>query len=334
MKRRRRDPSDDTPDRRSSGEHVRDLLDVIGSDLLDFGQLIIAGHEDDDGGGRTRRPARCSVTGTTASTRPARPCGRRSPTTGGTAPDRAPTPIRTPGNSSGPRAMADADREVHRVLFREAIQIKLRRDTLDDQSNFLAKTSYATFPLQFIPRVRRSGQAGDRERGVAGRASTLAPNELYQLHSETAANAAELQQAIGRYAGVADGAELPGVGVDFAPPAALPGRRHACELYSDPNGQRIGERRGRLRRQCAAVRSRPARCPGGLTRDDARCACGDARCWLAADCPARSHLRRPSPHPASAAPVRSAPWRARSAGLPVAGGADRGTARCPAGSSR
>ncbi len=46
--------------------------------------------------------------------------------------------------------MADADLEVHRVLFREAAQITLRRGFLDDRSNFLADTSYATFPLQFI----------------------------------------------------------------------------------------------------------------------------------------------------------------------------------------
>ena len=55
--------------------------------------------------------------------------------------------------------MADADHEVHRVLAREAFQINLRRDNLDDRSNFLAETSYATFPLQFIPGVRRGREA-------------------------------------------------------------------------------------------------------------------------------------------------------------------------------
>ena len=48
--------------------------------------------------------------------------------------------------------MADADHEVHKVLYREAAQITLRRGYLDDQYNFLANTSYVTFPLQFIPR--------------------------------------------------------------------------------------------------------------------------------------------------------------------------------------
>ena len=43
LKKTGRRSSDDTPPGRSPEEQVRDLLDVIGSDLLDFGQLVIAG---------------------------------------------------------------------------------------------------------------------------------------------------------------------------------------------------------------------------------------------------------------------------------------------------
>jgi hypothetical protein len=42
LKKTGRSSSDDTLSGRSQGEQVQDLVDVIGSDLLDFGQLIIA----------------------------------------------------------------------------------------------------------------------------------------------------------------------------------------------------------------------------------------------------------------------------------------------------
>jgi hypothetical protein len=52
-------------------------------------------------------------------------------------------------------------------------------------------------------------------------------HQMNQLQSEVAQNAAELQQAVGRYSSVADGAELPGAAVNFDPPAAEPGQRHS-----------------------------------------------------------------------------------------------------------
>ena len=90
---------------------------------------------------------------------------------------------------------------MHRVLSREALQINLRRAYLDDQSDFLAKTSYATFPLQFIPRYGEAAKLAI-ETAALQAALSLSAYEMYQLHSDVSANAAELQQAIGRYSGV------------------------------------------------------------------------------------------------------------------------------------
>ncbi len=101
-------------------------------------------------------------------------------------------------------AMADADQAVHAVLVREALQIKRRRDTLDDQSDLLAKTSYATFPLQFIPRYGEAAKLAI-EGGALQGALQVCAYALYQLHSEVSGNATELRQALGRYATVAAG---------------------------------------------------------------------------------------------------------------------------------
>lgn len=112
-------------------------------------------------------------------------------------------------------AMADADHEVHKVLRREAAQIAARRGHLDEQYTFLADTSRVMSPLQSVP------QYGDAMR-LAMELTTLqaALGESYrqinQLQSEVAQNAADLQQAVGRYSGVADGAELPGAAVQTA----------------------------------------------------------------------------------------------------------------------
>ncbi len=114
-------------------------------------------------------------------------------------------------------AMAGADQAVFSVLVREALQIKLRRDTLDDQSDILAKTSYATFPLQFIPRYGEAAKLAIETAAVQG-ALFASTEALHQLHSEVSANAAELVQAVGRYTGVDEGADAHGDGADFNPP--------------------------------------------------------------------------------------------------------------------
>ena len=124
--------------------------------------------------------------------------------------------------SAPPRPEPLASSEVHKVLYREAAQITLRRGHLDDQYNFLANTSYVTFPLQFIPRY---GEAMKLAVEIAALQTALGESyyQMNQVQSEVAQNAAELQQAVGQYSGVAGGAELPGAAVAFDPPLPPPG---------------------------------------------------------------------------------------------------------------
>jgi len=103
-------------------------------------------------------------------------------------------------------AMACADREVSRVLSREAAQIAQSRDHLDAQCQFLADAGAVALGLQTL----RYGQAVTLAVEMAALQSALGHScdQFNRLRSEVAQNAAELQQTVGRYAGVAEGAEL------------------------------------------------------------------------------------------------------------------------------
>jgi hypothetical protein len=117
-------------------------------------------------------------------------------------------------------AMADADRAVHKVLDREAAQISARRGHLNDQHDLLTKASHVMSPLRFVPRY---GEAMKLAVEIGALQSALGEScrQMSELRSEVAQNAAELQQAVGRYAGVADGAQLPVGELDFAAAARL-----------------------------------------------------------------------------------------------------------------
>jgi hypothetical protein len=218
---RRKGASDDTSDApadRSPGEPTRDLLDVVGSDLLDFGQLIIAGMKMTTGEGEPDIGVQF-VRGHEGFDSAGHSLGSAVPDdrwdgTGARAYADQNTRQRVRAET-----MADADRAVHSVLVREALQIKLRRDTLDDQSDILAKTGHATFPLQFIPRYGEAAKLAIEGTVLQG-ALLASTHALYQLHAEVSANAAELGQAVGRYAGVADGADTVTPAVDFTPAPA------------------------------------------------------------------------------------------------------------------
>ena len=204
-----------------AGELVEKLLDVVGSDLLDYGQSVITGMKNTTGQGD---PEKGDAFGETQSTFNGVDETLKSavPDDGWEGPGSYAYADQNTRQQLRSEAMADADHEVHKVLNREAAQISLRRGYLDDQYNFLANTSYVTFPLQFIPRY---GEA--MKLAVEIRALQVALGESYyqmnRLQSEVAQNAAELQQAVGRYSGVADGAELPGAAVHFDPPPPPPG---------------------------------------------------------------------------------------------------------------
>jgi EspA/EspE family len=211
--------------RRTPDERTRDIAeltaDVVGSDVLDLGQMLIAAMKRTTGEGEPDTGAKFGHAHSAFN--------KAGETFQSAGPD-----DRWDGSASRAYAdqttrqqlrtgtMADADLEVHRVLFREAAQITLRRGFLDDWSNFLAYTSYATFPLQFIKTWGEAAKLAVEIKAVELALAVSAQN-LYELHSEAGANATELQQAIGRYRSVVDGAEMPGVDVDYSPPPALPG---------------------------------------------------------------------------------------------------------------
>jgi ESX secretion-associated protein EspA/E len=198
-----------------AGEVAEKLLEAVGSDLLDFGQLVITGlksttGQGDPDSGEVFGEAQTTFDGVNETLKSAVPVGWDGSGSYAYADQNTRQQLRS-------EAMADADHEVHKVLYREAAQITLRRGYLDDQYNFLANTSYVTFPLQFIPRY---GEAMKLAVEIAALQTALGESyyQMNQLQSEVAQNAAELQQAVGRYSGVADGAELPGAAVTFDPP--------------------------------------------------------------------------------------------------------------------
>ena len=122
-------------------------------------------------------------------------------------------------------AMAGADREVSKVLSREAAQIARRRGTLEDQCEFLTTTGQVAFPLQSSPRY---GEAMNLTIEIAALQSALGESchQINRLRSEVAQNAAELLQAVGRYASVADTAELPRLDADNPSALTPSGRRY------------------------------------------------------------------------------------------------------------
>jgi hypothetical protein len=119
------------------------------------------------------------------------------------------------------RAMATADHEVHGVLATEAFQIDFHRDRLDGLYNWLADVGLVTFALGLVPGVGLGLKAAADAQAVlvaVGRSSL----ELDQLSSEVGANAAALQQLVGRYEKVEQTADLSQSVEDQGPPAPLP----------------------------------------------------------------------------------------------------------------
>jgi hypothetical protein len=116
------------------------------------------------------------------------------------------------------RAMAAADHQVHGVLATEAFQIGFHRDRLDDWYNWLADVGLVTFALGLIPGVGQGMKAAADAQAVliaVGRSSS----EVHQLSSEVGANAAALQQLVGRYENLGQTANISQTGQDQNPPA-------------------------------------------------------------------------------------------------------------------
>jgi hypothetical protein len=206
--------SDPGPFGGRAGEVADKLLDAVGSDLLDFGQLIITGMKSTTGAGDPETgevfgQAQSTFHGVNETLKTAVPdSGWDGSGSYAYADQNTRQQLRS-------EAMADADHEVHKVLYREAAQITLRRGHLDEQCDLLADTGHAMSPLRAAP---RSGDATTLAIELTALQTALAESyrQINQLQSEVAQNAADLQQAVGRYCAVADGAELTGAAVEIA----------------------------------------------------------------------------------------------------------------------
>ena len=131
------------------------------------------------------------------------------------------------------------------MIAEEAFQVGFHRDRLDDWSNFLADFGLVTFALGLIPGVGQELKATAELQAVlaaVGSSST----ELYQMSSEAEANAAELQQLVGRYENVAQTANLSPTVVDPDPPPPPPPSAPPRQSPTDgPHDQRAGQRADR-----------------------------------------------------------------------------------------
>ena len=255
----RRRASGDGPET-PAGEAFKYLVEAIGSEILEIGQLTISGMRRTTGSDRPENGERFGD-GWSAFSDVGGTLGTTAPNTGwGGAGSDAYADQNTRQRLRS-ETMADADRVVYTVLAREAWQIDYHREKLDGQSNFLGDLSYVTFPLQFVPRYGEAAKAAIELTAVSA-ALQLCAVELYQLHSEVSQNAAELQQVVGRYSAVGDGAQL--ADVDFDPPPPPPGsgwprltpierskrkpgptRRHRPDSRSARRQRRIRNRFGR-----------------------------------------------------------------------------------------
>jgi hypothetical protein len=207
------------------------------SDLLAFGQVVIAGLKSTTGQGDPERGeafgrAQTTFHGVTTELRSAGPDHDW-----GGAGSYAYADLNTRQQLRS-EAMADADREVHKVLDREAAQITARRGYFDDQRDLLASTSHATYPLQSIPQY---GEAMTLTIELSALQTVLSQScqQMNQLQSEVAQNATDLLQAVGRYASVADGAELPGTAASFDPRPVGQSERAGVDALLDPDSDRL-----------------------------------------------------------------------------------------------
>jgi EspA/EspE family/Excreted virulence factor EspC, type VII ESX diderm len=200
---------------------VKTLRDAVGSDLLEKGQWVIDAMKRTTGDGTPDNGQRFGQ-GQTRFTEAGETLQSAVPNDSWDGTGARAYADQNTRQQVRAETMADADHEVHRALFREAVQIKSTRDQLDAQRDILGVVSQRTLPRQFVPHGEAMKLA--IEISALQAALGVCTTELYELNSLVKQNATELQQAVGRYAGVADGAAMSGV--DFrAPPAARgPGR--------------------------------------------------------------------------------------------------------------
>ncbi|MGE2728183.1 EspA/EspE family type VII secretion system effector [Mycolicibacterium vaccae] len=95
-------------------------------------------------------------------------------------------------------AIGALDRRVHQVVSRQAHQVTVRRESIDEQSDFLADLSHVTRALGTIPGVGRAVQATVEVAAVTA-AVQQSEQDLRLLSHEVSTNAVELNDLAASY---------------------------------------------------------------------------------------------------------------------------------------
>ncbi|MCH9730551.1 MAG: hypothetical protein K0U84_12905 [Actinomycetia bacterium] len=125
-------------------------------------------------------------------------------------------------------SMAALDRNVEAVIEREAYQVAIHRNKLDDQSGFLGDLSYVTWAMALIPGYGKAAKILV-EAGAVSAALSACTYELYQLSQEAGENAEQLRELVEEYSALSRKAAPPDLGdAPGLPPASAgppgPGR--------------------------------------------------------------------------------------------------------------
>ncbi len=103
-------------------------------------------------------------------------------------------------------AVMEADRAVAAVLVRESDQISTTRQNLDGQSDWLADMSLVTAAIAGIPYVGKASQTAT-EIAMVAKALGVSTDQVLAMWQNVDANAAELRDAVAKYADIARDAE-------------------------------------------------------------------------------------------------------------------------------
>ena len=168
-----------------------------GSEILDAGQLLIAGMRLTTGWGRPD-PGEAfghGAAGFTGAGQTVDTAYPRDEWAGSGSQAYASANRRQSGSAA---TLALLDRDVQTVIAREAFQVDSHRGTLDDQSDHLSALGYATWSLALVPGVGKALKAAV-EMTAVNTALLVCSTELATLASETGENAAELRRLADGY---------------------------------------------------------------------------------------------------------------------------------------
>ena len=198
-----------------------------GSEILDAGQLLIAGMRLTTGWGRPD-PGEAFGRGASGFTDAGQTVDSAYPRD-----DWAGTGSRTYASanrrqSGSAASLAVLDRDVQTVVAREAFQVDYHRGKLDDQSDHLSRLGYATWSLALIPGVGKALKAAV-EMTAVNTALLVGTTELANLASETGENAAELRRLAEGYAALTRKTAPPPLPDEPTPPSDDVERRRVDE---------------------------------------------------------------------------------------------------------